>query len=108
MTKADKRRVKRQRAKAIRTVVLIIIIIASYCIVSHYDTHYTNNATITRVEYHDDTNTVFALDEQGHVWEFKADNLACGQMVELKMFNNHTIAVEDDEVVGAKAVAVIH
>ena len=44
----------------------------------------------------------------GHVWEFKADNLACGQMVELKMFNNHTITVEDDEVVGAKAVAVIH
>ena len=106
MTKADKRRVKRQRAKAIRTVVLIIIIIASYCIASCYDTHYTNNAEITRVEYN--TNTVFALDEQGHVWEFKADNLACGQMVELKMFNNHTIAVEDDEVVGAKAVAVIH
>ena len=87
---------------------LFLVIIASYCIASYYDTHYTNEATITRVEYHDDTNTIFALDEQGHVWEFKADNLACGQMVELKMFNNHTIAVEDDEVVGAKAVAVIH
>lgn len=105
MTKADKRRVKRQRAKVMRTVVCIIIIIVSYCIASYYDTHYTNEATITRVEYN--TNTVFALDEQGHVWEFKADNLACGQMVELKMFNSHTIAVEDDEVVGAKAVAVI-
>ncbi len=108
MTKADKRRAKRQRAKAIRTVVLIIIIIASYCVVSHYDTHYTNDATITRVEYHDDTNTVLALDEVGHVWEFKADNVYCGQSVELKMYNNHTTTVEDDEVVGVKAVAVIN
>lgn len=108
MTKADKRRAKRQRAKVIRTVVLIIIIIASYCIASYYDTHYTNEATITRVEYHDDTNIVFAVDEVGHVWEFKADNVYCGQSVELKMYNNHTIAVEDDEVVGVKAVAVIH
>ena len=108
MTKTDKRRTKKQRTKAIRTIVCIIIIIVSYCIASYYDTHYTNNAEITRVEYHDNTSIVFALDEQGHVWEFKADNLACGQMVKLKMFNNHTIAVEDDEVVGAKAVAVIY
>ena len=108
MTKVDKRRVKRQRAKAIRTVVLIIIIITSYCIASHYDTHYTNNATITRVEHYDDINTVFALDEVGHVWEFKANNAYCGQSVELKMYNNHTTTVEDDEVVGVKAVAVIN
>ena len=107
MSKADKRRVKRQRAKVVRTVVLIIII-TSYCVVSHYDTHYTNDATITRVEYHDDTNIVFAVDEVGHVWEFKADNVYCGQSVELKMYNNHTTTVKDDEVVGVKAVAVIN
>ena len=92
MTKRTKRRV----VKTITTVLTAMMMITLYVIVSYIDTHYTKDATITYINH--TTNKCVALDEQGHLWEFKANNIECGQEVKLVMNTNHTVNNTDDIV----------
>lgn len=91
--RADKRR---RVIKTIRTIIIIIIMIMLYSLVSCIDTHYTKDMMITNV----DNTTVTAIDTQDNVWVFYADNVAIGQEITAVMYNNHTITMYDDEVVG--------
>ena len=89
--------------KTITTIMMIIMFLVGYTVASYYDTHYTKEATITYINHQ--TNKCVALDEQGHLWEFKANNLNCGQEVKLIMNNNHTIDNHDDIVENVKVKA---
>lgn len=82
--------------RTIITIIMIAMFFAGYTVASYFDTHYTKDATITYINHQ--TDECVALDEQGHLWEFKANNLNCGQKVKLIMSNNHTISNHDDIV----------
>ena len=82
--------------KTITTIMMIIMFLVGYTVASYTDTHYTKEATITYINHQ--TDECVALDEQGYFWEFKANNLKCGQEVKLIMNNNHTINNHDDIV----------
>lgn len=79
---------------------MVIMFIAGYTVASYIDTHYTKEATITYINHQ--TEECTALDEQGYLWTFKANNLDCGQEVKLIMNNNHTIDNTDDKVVNVR------
>ena len=82
--------------RTVITITMIAMFFAGYTVASYFDTHYTKDATITYINHQ--TDECVALDEQGHLWEFKANNLECGQEVKLIMNNNHTISNTDDIV----------
>ena len=82
--------------KTITTIIMIIMFLVGYTVASYIDTHYSKEVTITYINHQ--TNECVALDEQGHLWEFKANNIECGQEVKLIMHNNHTISNHDDIV----------
>jgi hypothetical protein len=89
--------------KTIISIMMIVMFLIGYGVASYYDTHYTKDATITYINHM--TEECIALDEQGYLWEFKANNLDCGQKVRLIMNNNHTIDNHDDIVENVKAKA---
>lgn len=79
---------------AMLTLLVVVPTLASY-----FDTHYTREAEVIEVF----GDAVAAIDKQGNVWEFEADNLKVGQMVTLKMYTNGTDhKITDDEVIGIK------
>lgn len=90
--RADKRRV----TKTIRTMLIVLVMITLYSLASYIDTHHTKDMIVTNV----DNTTVTAVDTQDNVWEFYADNVEEGQEITAIMYNNHTITMYDDEVVG--------
>ena len=105
MTAREVRAKKRARVKVVRTVAIVIAMIAMYVFASYVDTHYTTTATVS---YADNTGRVVAVDEHnGNMWEFKADNVYAGQTVKLKMYTNNTTTIYDDEVVGVKIIAEV-
>lgn len=91
--------------KTITTIIMVVMFIAGYTVASYIDTHYTKEATITYINHQ--TEECTALDEQGHLWTFKANNLNCGQEVKLIMNNNHTIDNHDDIVENVRIKANI-
>lgn len=89
--------------RTITTIIMIVMFLVSYGVASYYDTHYTKDATITYINHQ--TEECTALDEQGYLWKFKANNIGCGQEVKLIMDNNHTIDNTDDKVINVRIKA---
>lgn len=85
--------------ETVRVGLIIALVIALFLIVGHIESHYDKVAT---VEYVNPNSYVTAIDKQGNVWGFYADNLCEGDIVKLKMFTNCTDSICDDEVVGVK------
>lgn len=103
MTKTEVRAKRRAVRRRVRTIVVIIVMIMMCVLASYIDTHYTREVTVI----HTANNNYYAVavDNNGNEWEFCADNIYVGQKIEMRMFNNHTTNIYDDEVVGIKIVA---
>ena len=104
MTKKEVRAKRRARRTIVRTIIIIIVMTTMCALASYVDTHYTREATIIHTA---DNYYAVAVDKQGNEWEFCADNVFVGQIIEMKMFTNHTTTIYDDEVVGVKIVAEV-
>lgn len=73
-----------------------IVMIAMIGLASWFEVHYTKeNCTV--VDCVEDV--VIVEDTYGYIWEFEADNLEVGDVVDLKMYTNYTNStVFDDEI----------
>lgn len=75
----------------IKYTALVLFIITVFGLLHNYESTYTRKATVT-VCYND---TVYATDEQGHIWSYEG-NAEIGQQVKLVMYDNHTDDITDD------------
>ena len=83
--------------------VMAIVMVGLFCFASWFEVHYTRE-DCTVVGYVEDVVTV--EDTCGYTWEFKADGLEVGDVVDLKMYTNHTDnTIFDDEITDYKLVA---
>ena len=99
-------------------VLMLLVIITTVMITSHIESHYTREAMVQSME--DNTvvfvdnmgytreamvqsmedNTVVFVDNMGYTWEATdVENITEGQMVELKMFTNHTNDIIHDDII---------
>lgn len=77
-------------------VIMLLVIITTVMITSHIESHYTKEAIVQNVE----DNTVVFVDNMGYTWEAsEIENITEGQIVELKMFTNHTNDIINDDII---------
>lgn len=77
-------------------VIMLLVIITTVMITSHIESHYTREAIVQSVE----DNTVVFVDNMGYTWEAsEIENITEGQIVELKMFTNHTNDIINDDII---------
>ena len=89
--------------KRVLTVVMVVVMVGLFCFASWYETHYTRQ-DCTVVEYTEDLVTV--VDKCGYLWDFRAEGLEIGDVVDLKMYTNHTDnTIFDDEITDYKLVS---
>ena len=87
----------------VRLIAMLVVFFALWGVASHVETHYTRqNCEV--VEYTE--NVVSVVDECGYLWDFEADGLELGDVVDIKMYTNHTDNdIFDDEIIGYKLVS---
>ena len=86
----------KKRARARRCTLLLITIVITIMTTSHIESHYTREAMVQSME----DNTVVFVDNMGYTWEATdVENITEGQMVELKMFTNHTNDIIYDDII---------
>jgi hypothetical protein len=91
------------KMKRLGMAAMVIVMIAMIGFASWFEVHYTRE-DCTVVGYVEDVVTV--EDTCGYTWEFKADGLEVGDVVDLKMYTNHTDStIFDDEITDYKLVA---
>lgn len=77
-------------------VIMLLVIITTVIITSHIESHYTKEAIVQSVE----DNIVVFVDNMGYTWEAsEIENITEGQIVELKMFTNHTNDIINDDII---------
>ena len=65
------------------------------------ENHYKTEAEIVEIDGY----TYTAVDVDGDEWKFEDDKLfPVGTKVKLKLFNNLTVSIEDDEIVKVKPI----
>ena len=78
---------------------LIVLLFISFLFCSYFESHYTREAKVCRVE----ENVIIFTDTQGNFWECEkeedGDSFIMGESVKLKMFNNYTINESTDDVI---------
>ena len=77
-------------------VVVIVILLISVCYT--LESQYTREAEVVNV----DCIEVTVEDSQGFEWSFYGEGYQVGQMVTLKMNDNHTDSVTDDIIIDVK------
>lgn len=93
MTKKNTHNKRRARG---HVVLMLLVIIITVMITSHIESHYTREAMVQSME----DNTVVFVDNMGYTWEATdVENITEGQVVELKMFTNHTNDIIHDDII---------
>ncbi len=83
----------------IKVVILIIILILSFCICSYIEHNYTREGVITRI----DNNIIQIEDTAENTWIYETtDNYKIGDKVTLKMYDKCTPTIKDDEIKSIK------
>ena len=80
----------------IKKVVTAGLILGCFCVCSYFETTYSREAEIIKIEAEE---ICQAEDATGNVWEFYATNLRVGDKVRLIMDDRHTINNIFDDVV---------
>ena len=78
---------------------LIVLLFVSFLFCSYFESHYTREVKVCRVEQ----DIIIFTDTQGNFWEWEkkenGDSFIMGESVKLKMFNNYTINESTDDVI---------
>ena len=82
--------------KKMMTVVLVVAFVGLFCFASWFETHYTRQDCVV-VSYVEDVVTV--EDTCGYTWDFIGDGYEVGDVVDLKMYTNHTDSTIYDDVI---------
>lgn len=95
-----KRRVREIR-ETIKSIALLLIIIACFCVGSYVETHYTREATVVKVA----NNIVTVVDKCGYRWQFKGDGFKLDDEVKMTMDTMRTdFDISDDEIQKVKII----
>ena len=78
-----------------RRVLIIIMVILFISVCYTLESHYTREAKVTTVNCIE----VTVEDNQGFEWSFCGEGYQVGQMVTLKMSDNHTDIITDDIII---------
>lgn len=99
--KRKARRIIRRTVKAVQATAVAGFFVATFALCGNIENHYKIEAEIVELE----GNTYTAVDIDGDEWKFEDDKLfPVGTKVKLKLFNNLTVSIEDDEIVKVKPV----
>lgn len=82
--------------KKMMTVVLVVMMVGMLSFASWFETHYTRHDCEV-VSYVKDVVTV--EDTCGYTWDFIGDGYEVGDVVDLKMYTNHTDSTIYDDVI---------
>lgn len=87
--------------KIVSLTTLTAMIMASFCVASWNETHYTREATVIEVE----DEVITAIDKCGYVWTFEGDGFKVDDEIEMIMNTMHTdLDVSDDAIEDAYCI----
>lgn len=83
----------------IKAVILIVVLISSFCVCSYIEHNYTREGIVTRI----DNNIIQIEDTAENTWTYETiDNFKIGDKVKLKMYDKCTATIKDDEIKSIK------